>query len=309
MNISAIDPIPCALAHTKRILFQPFDLGKWFVLGFSAFLAMLGEGGGGGGSGFHVPTSGGRGNQINGDQVIAFVGDHIVLISSVAVVIVVPLALSALLLWLGSRGKFMLLDNVAHNRAEVVAPWKYFRNLGNSLFLFEFVVSVLVFLLVIVVLAGAVAIAWPDIIERVFRGAALGAIVALVLGIALVVIAAGIVKSMVQHFVVPVMYLRNLPVLAAVRVFGAELLAKNIWAFVRFLLMCFVLGIAVTLMILLLGSCTCCIGCCVMAIPYVGTVLLLPIIVFWRCYSLCFLEQFGAQWRVIQPVPEAVTAA
>jgi molecular chaperone DnaJ len=27
----------------KRVLFQPFDLGKWFVIGFAAWLAHLGD--------------------------------------------------------------------------------------------------------------------------------------------------------------------------------------------------------------------------------------------------------------------------
>jgi len=36
---------------------------------------------------------------------------------------------------LRSRGKFMFLDNVVHDRAEVSQPWQDFRRLGNSLFL------------------------------------------------------------------------------------------------------------------------------------------------------------------------------
>jgi hypothetical protein len=32
-------------------------------------------------------------------------------------------------------------------------------------------------------------------------------------------------------------------------------------------------------------------------IPYVGTVILLPLFVFLRCYNLSFLEQFGERWR------------
>ena len=35
------------------------------------------------------------------------------------------------------------------------------------------------------------------------------------------------------------------------------------------------------------------------AIPYLGTVILLPLFVFLRCYSLCFLEQFGPSWRIL----------
>ena len=51
MSLSVIDPINPAFARTKRILFQPFDFGKWLRLGFCAFLMGLAEGGGGGGGG------------------------------------------------------------------------------------------------------------------------------------------------------------------------------------------------------------------------------------------------------------------
>ncbi|MCC6579058.1 MAG: hypothetical protein IT440_01350 [Phycisphaeraceae bacterium] len=46
MHISVTDPISRAWEHMVAMLFRPFDLGKWFVLGFVAFLALLGEGGG-----------------------------------------------------------------------------------------------------------------------------------------------------------------------------------------------------------------------------------------------------------------------
>ena len=43
MTISVIDPVSPAIERTKLVLFQPFDLGKWFKLGFCAFLATLGD--------------------------------------------------------------------------------------------------------------------------------------------------------------------------------------------------------------------------------------------------------------------------
>ena len=39
---------------------------------------------------------------------------------------------------------------------------------------------------------------------------------------------------------------------------------------------------------------------CLGALPYLSSVLLLPIIVFSRCYSLCFIEQFGPTWRIFR---------
>ena len=36
--ISVALPISPAMDRVKRVLFQPFDLGKWFMIGFGAWL-------------------------------------------------------------------------------------------------------------------------------------------------------------------------------------------------------------------------------------------------------------------------------
>ena len=38
MSISATDPIGLAMSRTGRMLFKPFDIKKWFVLGFAVKL-------------------------------------------------------------------------------------------------------------------------------------------------------------------------------------------------------------------------------------------------------------------------------
>jgi hypothetical protein len=48
-RVSVIDPIGQAIEHVRLMLFKPFDLSKWFIIGFCAWLAQLGHGGGGGG--------------------------------------------------------------------------------------------------------------------------------------------------------------------------------------------------------------------------------------------------------------------
>ena len=48
MPISVTEPVSLAMKKTKEILFAPFNAGKWFTLGFCAWLAYLGSGGGSG---------------------------------------------------------------------------------------------------------------------------------------------------------------------------------------------------------------------------------------------------------------------
>ena len=47
MNIQFFEPLTRAWERMKHILWRPFDLAKWLVLGFSAWLAGLAGSGGG----------------------------------------------------------------------------------------------------------------------------------------------------------------------------------------------------------------------------------------------------------------------
>ena len=60
-NVSVIDPIGPAIERVKVMLFRPFDFGRWFIIGFCAWLAYLGNGGGGGGGGGGSNWSGPQG--------------------------------------------------------------------------------------------------------------------------------------------------------------------------------------------------------------------------------------------------------
>ena len=57
-TVSVTRPVGLAIDRMKRVLFQPFDPGKWLVIGFCAWLAALGRGGGGGGGQYHFGPSG-----------------------------------------------------------------------------------------------------------------------------------------------------------------------------------------------------------------------------------------------------------
>jgi hypothetical protein len=59
--------------------------------------------------------------------------------------------------------------------------------------------------------------------------------------------------------------------------------------------------------VLLLGFMTCCIGFLVLAIPYINSVILLPVLYTFRAYSVEFLGQFGTEFRLF-PDPEAGTS-
>jgi hypothetical protein len=55
-----------------------------------------------------------------------------------------------------------------------------------------------------------------------------------------------------------------------------------------------------------------CATCCIVAIPYVGTVILLPMHIFFQGFLLLFLRQFGSDydvWAGITQAPPALPAS
>ncbi len=297
MSLSVVDPIDPAIARTKLILFQPFDLGKWLGLGFCAFLMSLAEGGGGGGGGGGGPGGGGGGpgGGPDFDPVIVWIRENLTLIVVVAVaVLLVVFAIGLLLTWLGSRGRFMFLDGVVNNRGSVVAPWHEYRREANSLFLFRFCLGLIGLLVVALILGLCAAIAWPDIEGRTFGGFALGAIVTGVVMLLAFGLTMAVISVFLTDFVVPIMYLRRITVMAAWREFSSSMLAGNTLPFVLYFLMKIVIGLVVAI----LAAMAMCLTCCIVLIPYVGSVILLPLTVFAQAYPLYFIEQFGPEWRV-----------
>jgi hypothetical protein len=135
-KIEIFKPFGDSFELMKKILFQPFDLKKWLIIGFAAWLANLGSGGGGGS--FNYPEN--RGDEAH--KLNETIGQipHPVLITGICVLICVVLLLIVLFAWLRARGRFILMDCIVRNRAAVVEPWKEFRAEGNSFFLFSLLV-------------------------------------------------------------------------------------------------------------------------------------------------------------------------
>lgn len=307
-EISVIAPIDPALKHTRRVLFDHFDLGKWFVMGFCAFLAHLGDGGGG----FNPAGNlGGRGRGGDDDlgeagrSALQWMTDHWGLVALIAVgVIVFLFGLTALLTWLSSRGKFMFLDNVIKDRAAVTEPWERFRAFGNSLFVFRFLVGLAALGIFAIIGGLCFILAYPNIRDGQFGTRS---VVALLLGLLLFTIFAvslALLRMAVNDFVVPIIYRRGARPVQALGIFRDEMLAGREGVFVLYVLAKIVLAI-VTGVLVLIGTC---VTCCIAALPYLSSVAFLPIFVFVRSYSLYFLEQFGPEWRFLSQAPPAPPA-
>jgi len=290
------------------MLFQPFDLGKWFVIGFCAWLAYLGEAGSGSGPG----PGGNFGNHSHGngadfrhglEQAWSYVLNNLYWIVPVAAfVIFLCLALGLLFLWLNSRGKFMFLHCVALNRAEVVVPWNKFEREGNSLFWFRLALGLIGAVLTLPLLVIIAVIILRMILHGELDVSGIVTAAGLALGFFLLAIVFAIIKKFTLDFVVPIMFLRGGKCWAAWKEFYG-LLSAHPGQFVLYILFQIVLSMAIGVIVLGAIIITCCIAGCLMMLPYLGTVLLLPVLIFKRAYPLYYLAQYGPQYDVFPPPP------
>jgi hypothetical protein len=293
MKVSVLDPISPAIERVKTILFRPFDLGKWFVIGFCAWLACLG--------------SGPRGNFINYrphhkfEQAVheakEFAAANLAWIIPAAVVVVLLMAAIGLgITWLNSRGRFMFLHCVALDKAEIKNPWTKFGRHSNNLFLFRIVMGLIGAAMVLPCIAAIVII----VAALSHRGANIGAIAGAAMFVPIIIAISVfflLIAKFTMDFVVPIMFLRTTSCVTAWREF-LTVLSANKGRFVLYILFQILIGLCVGIIVIGLICVTCCCAACILAIPYIGTVLVLPLIMFKRAYSLYYLRQFGPQFDV-----------
>ncbi|MFA5239225.1 MAG: hypothetical protein WC476_05890 [Phycisphaerae bacterium] len=301
-SVSVIDPIGPAIEWVKVMLFRPFDLGKWFTIGFCAWLAYLCGGGGGGGqwNGMNKSPEQ-RAKMTEGISAAKayILGNLGWIIPVAAAVVLLMITISLVVLWLNSRGKFMFLHCVAGNKSEVKVPWHKFKKHGNSLFLFRIVLSLIGLAVVAVPVGGGVFLGIMMKTKAVAYAVAIPGIILCGLITIILVISLSLVRKFTFDFVVPVMFLRTESCTAGWREF-MTILSVNKARLALYILFQIVIAMAIGAMVLL-GCCIGCCLCCVSAllfVPYIGTVILLPIFVFRQSYTIYYLRQFGPGFDV-----------
>jgi hypothetical protein len=305
MNVSYLDPLQRAIARARSILFTPFRLETWLVLGFAAFLSDWFSGGWGQAGWERKYVSGGvhSGPFFHGlhlyDWKPALIWGPLL-----AGLIALGLVVAVVFLWLGSRGKFVFLDGVARGHAAIVEPWNRTAPLGNSLFLWKLgfaIVSGLLMLGLLFVTIGSALLGWLGFHERVAMAPPIIGGIALA---GLVVLVVAFVWLMLDDFVVPLMYRHGIRTNEAWRRF-LPLLRENLVPFVLYALFVLVLFAAAGMVVMAAGFATCCVGFLLLVTPYVGQVVLLPLYVAYRAFGPEFLAQFGPDFQVLASMPAA----
>lgn len=307
---SAADAMSQAVERSKQLLF-PVKLDKWFALGFTVFLSQCGEG-----SGVNLPTQFGNpagvgsGGGSPGDSVKgwveaalrAFNAEAGLYLSLAIGTLLVTFGVWAFLLWFSSRAKLMFVESVIWDRVDVGAQWSRAAELGFSLFKFRAALAAAGLLLILLSVGAAFALALPD-----FRaGALLGSRALLgysVLSLGLLCFGAPwlIANLLLDDFVVPLMVVRNTRVKEAWLLCRAQVLSGNVGGVLLFYLLRLLLATGAAMLTMIAT----CVTCCLTAVPYLGTVILLPLFVFYRAYPLYYMQQLGLP---IFPPPEPAWA-
>jgi hypothetical protein len=300
MTILFMEPLSGGWKRMKVALFKPFDIHKWFVVGFNAFLAgLMGASNGGGGSRW----TRGR-DQATFGEVLAFprtAWDWLMAHPGWAIAILfaalVAIAVIVVLAWASSRGVFMFLDSVVHDRAEIARPWREYQKEGNSLFVWRLLLGIFSFasfgLLIFFFFARGADLYNSGLGEDIPIMFLVGmGLVALCL-----VLIWGYIVLFLKDFVAALMYKKRISCGAAWRLF-LGIFRKNPFPFIGYGILIFLLMIGFGIAVVLAGFATCCIGFLFLVIPYISTVATLPVWYTYRAFSLEFLAQFGPEHDV-----------
>ncbi len=293
MRISVVDPIDPAIKVVKHVLFQPFDIGKWFVVGLAAWVATLGQRGGSYGGNWGSGSNGQQGLE----TFAQWFREHMSTIILVGMILLaVIIGLTVLIAWLKSRMAFVFLDQVARNSINISEPWRRYRDQGNGIFAVRLVLTAIGWVLTLIILV-LVFVALMDAIDRnAFDFAFIGLVVLFCLPAVPIFILLGIAAMLIDDLLVPAMYKHNVGVREGWWLLRSEIFAGRFGQMVLYVLMRWLISICIGF-IVFIGTC---LTCCIAALPYIGVVILLPVYVFVRAYPLCFLRQFGERWDVFR---------
>lgn len=300
LKIEIFEPFGEAYEAMKKILFQPFDLAKWCVIGFAAFLS----GAWGGGFNFRFPTRANSDLPWLGHHEFWSSGSHSlwfipVMISLSGFVLII----AVVLMWVAARGRFIFTDCVVKNRAAIAVPWHEYRREGNSFFLFSLIVG-FVFLVVTGILVLSIGVPMGLFSHsKVAKGFHALGVIALVFA-GLIGLACSLFFVVVTHFMIPIMYRRRCLAREAF-VDVIHLMLAQPGPIVLYVLF----GIVLMLGFGIVSTIITCLTCCLAGFPYISSVVFLPIFSWLLLFKLLFLRQFGPDYDVwaVAEVPAAAT--
>ena len=307
-DASVLDPITPAVGRVKRMLFWPFTVRKWLVVAFIAWLVQLGLGN----AWLLSKVFNFDSPKMSYEDLLNIAQDYEHWLAenlpdlqqrlTDAIEKFMPLLiglaiggaiLSLVCVWIRSRSHFLFLNSIARNEARLADPWRAYSPQGNSLFLFRLSLAVLS------------TLTWLPLIGVVFHQ-----FYQMIMGLTvdpnrlwiclICAMASGfiglifvVVNKLTNDFVTPIMAIHGLRCRAAWKEFRS-LFSRRWGAFIIYLLFQILLQGALGVLALLAIPLT----CGMVSIPFIGALILLPLLIFNRAYSLYYLAQFGDDYDI-----------
>jgi len=302
-----------AYSKLKIILFKPFCFEKWLILALCVWLVNTFENYGQQGFGFIGNLKSEQFFQVKNFNLKAaassFIGNAnsfteakigMSLILAITLIFIISIVITFILLWLKSRFNFIFLDNLKSNTQRISGPWKYYKHVGNSCFLWTICFQLISFLVGAVIFIVFIIFLF-NILSRVQESAYAITILALAIApfLSIFFLIYIITATLFKHFVIPVMYKMEINSIPAWKIV-MSLISNNPASFIKYLLMLLLYSTISVFVVLLLVLCTCCLLGCLFSMPiaggYISSLVLLPIFLFFRLLGVEYLAQFGEDY-------------
>ncbi len=288
----------------RAMLFRPFDLPRWFSLGFCAWLAMTGGGCQTGPNWRQVQSrieTGEAPLAVLSDQFQMLLDSHPLLTAGLSMAylgsILIGLALAVFFCWLRARGSLMVLHRLHVPSAGIGESWRVAGLSSTPLFWWRLGLGVTCGLILLGILVGAVGSVGLSVVRQRSWTAIMAAVTPMWLAVwcgmfGSVAFMWMLLSSLGYHFLEPVMYWRRVGVRDAWAVLG-DFWRQYPGALVRFCLCLPVWRFLLAGALMLFVGFTCCLGLVLLLLPFIGAVVLLPFTLFHRGLGRDFL----ASWR------------
>ena len=301
-NNPAIDAIGMGFQWMLTVLFRPFNFTKWFLLALAVFMIGLVQ------QGSQAPRIVVRGlrQENNWPQFLQdcqhmlreWIGLHTAWAIAIGVsVVLISIAVWLALLLLSCYGTCIFTAGVARNRVDFGQLWREVGAASLRLFAFRAILTVglVVCIAVVVIPAGLLAAATQ---APMFVKGSLIAVAAV--GVVLLALVYALVGLLLNDVIVPVILKFDLSMIGA-WAFLWEMARIRAPQFLLYILLKSLLATGSAMLVFALVLLT----CCVAALPILNQLATLPVTVFFRAYSLRFLECIHPDLKLIQDGPDA----
>ena len=304
-----------AFSKMEIILFKPFSFEKWLILAFCVWLVNVFENYGQnfGFLGNMQPMKVSHLKKLNlTAEMSSFlnnastfteskIGISLILTTIIIfILIIISSIVIFILIWLKSRFNFIFLDNLKNNAQKISAPWKYYKKVGNSCFLWTVGFQAISFLLGTLLFTAIVVVLFFTLNREQETSHILTVLFFIAIPVfSLFFLMYAIIFTLFKHFAIPIMYKMEIKAIPAWRKLMV-LIRQFPLSFIKYLIVLMFYSIFSVILVFLLIICTCCLLGCLFSIPfaggYIASLILLPIFVFFRLFGVEYLAQFGKEY-------------